>query len=202
MWDQKGESTTWSARSLHTMPRPHAILSILLSDDSNICGATGSVLNIYSPSARLYISARKKHLNRFISVEGWSLLRLTHGILAENLGPTGCAIFSHQGASRWWPRHTACFLGRKLLSSQKHKRSRMYKGVTSCVEEKKWELLFIPRQRKKMKGVASLKRICRLGNQEITAARSDLSHWCNGLSTPASGFLLAALHDGSHSQTV
>lgn len=129
------ESTTRSARSFHTTPRPHAILSILLWDDSNIWGATRSVLNIQSPSARPYNFARRKGLRRFIGVEGWSILHLTYGILPENLGPTGCAVFSHQGAGRWLPRHTACLGGSKLFSSQKHERSRMHKGVISWAEE-------------------------------------------------------------------
>lgn len=85
-------------------------------------------------SARLYTFTRGKQLERFISAKGLSIL-MTEDIWTVYLGVISCVIFSQRGVGRWWPLHPACFWGRKLLSSQKHERNRMYKGVISWVEE-------------------------------------------------------------------
>lgn len=78
------------------------------------------------------------------------------------------------------------FLGRKLVISQKHKRSRMHKGVICWIEGSE-NFYFIPRRRKKRRGAASLKHISRLRNQ---AGRSSLPHWFTGPSTKHQDFSL------------
>lgn len=50
------KSTVWSATSFRTTPWPHTILSILLSDESNICRATRSVLKyLLTPNQTLHL---------------------------------------------------------------------------------------------------------------------------------------------------